>query len=509
MELHIAAASGNVHEMEALIARRPQQLHAVDYEGRTPLHVAAANGNAKAVQLLLNAGADPTARTMFAKLTPLDLCSPSEPGVKKVLLDASARPKAKSPSRSSGELRNRRGARSPAGRRTDSPSTAHAAGPPVAASSSSTKEDIIEENKVESAEMVNPRAMRKVIAVVLLPFVGLIFINGIVFALKFVLVTAFFYFLSVGYFVSEITIRPPWYHHHPGARQLTAKGCPEYWEGRIRNPLHDYGIPYEDVTIQSSDGYQLSAWYVPAPIRTGVPVRNLCVVLVHGGGRDRRAWLRHLPMFHEQGYSALLFDFREHGLSSGNCNGFTYGMKERFDVVAAAKYAKDVRGHKKVVAIGTSVGASSVIMATALDATTIDGVVAENAITTCAMLQDYLIMNLFGGYFSRHWISVYVFNAFRLTCSAWLNVRVGNKPSKHCQALHCVQKIAPRPILLMHGDSDEVVPQSHSEQLYRAAASPKELWICDGAFHCGLYNRKPDEFEKRVFRLLQQVEGAA
>lgn len=212
-------------------------------------------------------------------------------------------------------------------------------------------------------------------------------------------------------------------------------------------------------------------------------------------------------MFHKQGYSALLFDFREHGLSSGNCNGFRYGMKERFDVLAAARYAKEQRGHAKVVAIGTSVGGSSVIMAAALDRSAIDGVIAENAITTCAMLQDYIITNLFGGYFSRHWMSVYFFNAFRLTCSAWLNIRIGNKPSKHCQALHCVKAISPRPVLLMHGNSDEVVPTSHSEQLYRAACEPKSLWICDGAFHCGLYNKMPEEFERRVFGLLRQVEG--
>jgi alpha-beta hydrolase superfamily lysophospholipase len=504
MELHLAASQNNIITARRVIALSPHLVHAVDYEGRTPLHVAAAHGHAAVVALLLESGASSTVKTLTSGLTPKQMAPESLQALfdapKKVIPDSARR--RRSPSTSKARSPTPTPASPDVRNHLQSPNSTDAEG----------SENIIEENKVERTEIVNPKTMRKVIIVVLFPFVALIFVNGIVFALKFVAVTAAFYFLVVGYFVSEITIRPPWYHHHPGATTLTAKGCPEYWEGKISDPMTDYGIPFEDVIIRSTDGYSLSGWYVPAPAASrrsssSQPRRDsTCLVMVHGGGRDRRAWLRHLPMLHHAGYAALLFDLREHGLSSGNCNGFRYGMKERFDVLSAATYAKQQRGHSKVVAIGTSVGGSAVIMAAALDRTTIDGVVAENAITTCAMLQDYIITNLFGGYFSRHWLSVYFFNAFRLTCSAWLNIRIGNKPSKHCQALHCVKKISPRPVLLMHGSSDEVVPTSHSEQLYRAAAEPKSLWICDGAFHCGLHNKMPEEFEKKVFSLLRQVE---
>jgi fermentation-respiration switch protein FrsA (DUF1100 family) len=38
-----------------------------------------------------------------------------------------------------------------------------------------------------------------------------------------------------------------------------------------------------------------------------------------------------------------------------------------------------------------------------------------------------------------------------------------------------VAKIAPRPILLMHGDADIVVPYHHVERLFTLAGEPKEL----------------------------------
>lgn len=38
-----------------------------------------------------------------------------------------------------------------------------------------------------------------------------------------------------------------------------------------------------------------------------------------------------------------------------------------------------------------------------------------------------------------------------------------------------IGKIAPRPVLLVHGDSDDVIPYPHVERLFLAAGEPKEL----------------------------------
>ncbi|KAK7197674.1 Ankyrin repeats protein [Novymonas esmeraldas] len=360
------------------------------------------------------------------------------------------------------------------------------------------------DDELRESDKVSPATMRKILVCLVLPLLLLISYNGLLFALQFITATLCFYYVAVAYFVSEVAIRPPWYHHHPGARSLTRKGCPDYWQGWIYDPRTDFGLDYDEVEFPSTDGYTLRGWYVPPPPELA---KQMGIVLVHGGGRDRRTWERHVPFLHNAGYGCLLFDFREHGLSSGNMRGFTFGIKERFDVVAACELMQTKYGHKRICAMGTSVGGASVIMAAAIDKN-IDVVIAENAITTSATLLDQQMVMVLGGYFARKRYSVELFRLFRRCATFWLNWRIGNKPSKHCQALHCIASIAPRPILLMHGMNDTLVPVRHSEILFEAALEPKQLYLCEAAFHCGLYNTKPEEYETTVLEFLEKYGTA-
>ena len=50
-----------------------------------------------------------------------------------------------------------------------------------------------------------------------------------------------------------------------------------------------------------------------------------------------------------------------------------------------------------------------------------------------------------------------------------------------------IQEIAPRPILLIHGEKAHSL--YFSETAYAAAAEPKELMIIPGASHVDLYDR--------------------
>jgi dipeptidyl aminopeptidase/acylaminoacyl peptidase len=46
-----------------------------------------------------------------------------------------------------------------------------------------------------------------------------------------------------------------------------------------------------------------------------------------------------------------------------------------------------------------------------------------------------------------------------------------------------IDRISPRPLLLVHGDADEVVPLEHAHRLFQEAKEPKELAIIPGAEH--------------------------
>jgi dipeptidyl aminopeptidase/acylaminoacyl peptidase len=49
--------------------------------------------------------------------------------------------------------------------------------------------------------------------------------------------------------------------------------------------------------------------------------------------------------------------------------------------------------------------------------------------------------------------------------------------------INWVDKIFPRPLLLVHGDADELIPLEHVRRLYQKAREPKELKIIPGAKH--------------------------
>jgi fermentation-respiration switch protein FrsA (DUF1100 family) len=59
--------------------------------------------------------------------------------------------------------------------------------------------------------------------------------------------------------------------------------------------------------------------------------------------------------------------------------------------------------------------------------------------------------------------------AFPADVDAWWKEFLGATPEDR------VAEIAPRPLLLVHGDSDDVVAYPHAERLFAAAAEPKEL----------------------------------
>jgi len=73
---------------------------------------------------------------------------------------------------------------------------------------------------------------------------------------------------------------------------------------------------------------------------------------------------------------------------------------------------------------------------------------------------------------------------FPASSQEWLNDFTLVSPIKY------VAKIAPRPLLLVHGSKDEAVEVSHAHRLYEGAGEPKQLVIVDGAEHRLRQNEK-------------------
>jgi len=369
---------------------------------------------------------------------------------------------------------------------------------------------------------------------------------------------------AVSYYIAGICMRPPWYRPSTVEEGLPSDNCPEYWSGIINDPKIDMGLEFEDVEFNVScdlppskspkisrisslrkfsatiaqkknknnnkNNYTLRGWYVPAqplpnPLRSTpspfgtasphppqeVPQHpGLCCVCVHGGGRDRRAFLRHVPLFVKRGIPCLLFDFREHGISDGSGRGFTYGVKEHMDVSAAVKFMKKKSGASTCLVLATSVGATSAIIAAAEDQN-IDGIIAENPLTRPEELLTFLYSNALNYSLGPKYADWTLCKWFgRLLVAVFLTrigaLRIDSLWPDHRGAIDVVHKISPRPILVMHGDNDTIIPFSQGISVFEAAQEPKKMWLVKGGAHCQLYDHYPDEYEEKVEELIQQIK---
>jgi pimeloyl-ACP methyl ester carboxylesterase len=61
-----------------------------------------------------------------------------------------------------------------------------------------------------------------------------------------------------------------------------------------------------------------------------------------------------------------------------------------------------------------------------------------------------------------------------------------------------VDRIAPRPLLIVHGGADALIPVDNAYALYERAGQPKELWVVPGVEHARVPEAEPRAYAERV-----------
>ena len=219
------------------------------------------------------------------------------------------------------------------------------------------------------------------------------------------------------------------------------------------------------VTLTTADDVPLAASHLPGP------PGGTAVVLAHGfSGHHRKPWQSAVARGLSRHAGVVAFDFRGHGASGGVS---TLGDREVLDVDAAVAYARSL-GYSSVVTCGWSMGGSCVVRHAAL-MRGVDAVVSVSA-TSRWWVKDtppmrrlhWLVEQRLGRVVSRH---VY---KTRLAAS-W-----EDEPESPVEV---VGRIAPTPLLIVHGDRDSYFTLEHPRALYAAANEPVELWVVPGFAH--------------------------
>jgi uncharacterized protein len=205
----------------------------------------------------------------------------------------------------------------------------------------------------------------------------------------------------------------------------------------------DVGLSFERATLTTSDGERLRAWLLPNPTARAL------VVYFHGNGGNLSVWLPILAGLHRQGFTVAAIDYRGYGASTGRPS--ERGLYH--DVEATLEWtARLVQADRPVVYWGRSLGTT--MAAYAATKRRPDGLVLESGFaSTRALLRASPLQALLS-----------MFSSYRFPTAEYAG-RAG-----------C-------PVLVMHGDTDGVIPFGNGRELYAMLPEPKQFQTIVGGDH--------------------------
>jgi len=236
-------------------------------------------------------------------------------------------------------------------------------------------------------------------------------------------------------------------------------------------------LPFEDVTFQAQDGIALKGWWLPAA--SG----GKTIILCHGISANREQTLAFAPFLHAHGYQVFLFDFRAHGESEG---GFcTVGAREQEDLLAAIEVVRE-RGGGPIGVLGLSMGGATAIL-TAARSSDIQAVVADSAFSSISRLVE-------DSFSQRFLLPRWPMGPLSFAIAYWRTA----EDLRDVAPRSVIGQISPRPVLLIHGDADRIIPVDHSRYLYIAAKKPKDILVLPGVGHISGHDMARPQYEEKV-----------
>lgn len=237
-----------------------------------------------------------------------------------------------------------------------------------------------------------------------------------------------------------------------------------------------WGLPYRDVRLQTSDGETLHAWWLPRP-DAEAPV----LLFFHGNAGNRGGRLHNLAGLWHAGIAVLIFDYRGYGGSSGR-------PSERgllLDGEAAYDWLRAKVGQRPIFFFGRSLGGA---------------VAARVALRRPAVA---LILES-------------TFTSVPAMARATFPIPgIGRLVRSRYDALGAVRHLKV-PLMVIHGQADELVPYRMGRALYEASpVAEKVFHAVPGGHHNDTYVQADEAywawlrvFMQRVLRT-RQVAGSA
>jgi uncharacterized protein len=209
------------------------------------------------------------------------------------------------------------------------------------------------------------------------------------------------------------------------------------------------GLPLEEVWLSSEDGTRVFGWY--AASAQAAPTLLWC----HGNAGNLIHRLDNLALLHRAGLTVFIFDYRGYGRSAGKPT--EEGLYQ--DARAAYRYVTESRHVPpgRLVIFGRSLGAA--VAGTLVSQRPAAGLVLESPFPSVAAMAKEQSLGLLA--------RILLHSRFPLI--------------DRLKDIHV-------PVLVIHGDRDEIVPIRLGREVFDAARPPKSMYVVEGADHNDLYH---------------------
>jgi uncharacterized protein len=227
-----------------------------------------------------------------------------------------------------------------------------------------------------------------------------------------------------------------------------------------------FGIAFTPLTITTKDGERLRAWHLP---REDARAQ---VVYFHGNGGNLSIWSDVLAGLWQERFEVIALDYRGYGLSTGRPS--EQGLYRDTDATLAHLHGGLRRPDVPLIYWGRSLGTTMAAYAASRHPP--DGVVLEAGFPSVrSVLETNPVM------WALSWVSSY-----RFPTAAWMaEVR--------------------QPTLVLHGDSDRVIPYRLGQRLYATLEGPKTFVTIPGGDHNDPAPRDAEAYWRAVSEFVQSL----
>ena len=254
-----------------------------------------------------------------------------------------------------------------------------------------------------------------------------------------------------------------------------------YPTGKVYEPPETSGLDFESVHFETDDGVLLHGLFFPA----AGPPRGT-VLHFHGNAGNVTGHWPLIAWLPPAGWNVFCFDYRGFGRSQGRVTR----QGTILDGHAALDYLlqRPDLDPARVVALGQSIGGAVAVV-----------VGAERP-----ELRAFLLEAAFAGHrLIARW---HIRRNLLLRALVWWIPRV--LIDNRFDALEHIARLAPRPVLIMHGQTDRTVPWEMAVQLHQAAGEPKELWLLPDLDHLAGPEVPPAEAAARITSFFAEALAA-